>query len=75
MANTGDESPSVKQNSDVLVRKHQRKLFDGEVYWIAFDSGNDQEYGDLTLMANTGDETPSTSHVRILTSNTFCLQV
>ena len=24
-------------------------------------------------MANTGDESPNTSQVRILTSNTFCL--
>ena len=24
-------------------------------------------------MANAGDESPSTSHVHILTSNTFCL--
>ena len=63
----------LKQNSDALVRKQQGQSFDGEVYWIDSDSGNDQEYGDLALMANTEDESPSTSHVRILTSNTFCL--
>ena len=63
----------LKQNSDALVRKQQGQSFVGEVFWIDSDSGNDQEYGDLALMANTGDESPSTSQVRILTSNTFCL--
>ena len=63
----------LKQNSDALVRKQQGQSFDGEVYWIDSDSGNDQEYGDLALMAIAGDESPNTSHVRILTSNTFCL--
>ena len=46
----------LKQNSDALVRKQQGQSFDSEVYWIDSDSGNDQEYGDLALMAITGDE-------------------
>ena len=51
----------LKQNSDALVRKQQGQSFDGEVFWIDSVSGNDQEYGDLTIMANTRDESPSTS--------------
>ena len=61
----------LKQISDALVRKQQGQSFVGEAYWIDSDSGNDQGYGDLANMANTGDESPSTSQVRILTSITF----
>ena len=63
----------LKQNSDALVRKQQGQSFVGEVFWIDSDSGNDQEYGDLAFISNTGDESSSTSQVRNLTSNTFCL--
>ena len=63
----------LKQNSDALVRKQQGQSFVGEVLWIDSDSDNDQEYEDLALMDNTGDESTITSQVRILTSNTFCL--
>ena len=37
----------LKQNSDALVRKQQGQSFDGEVYWINSNSGNDQEHEDL----------------------------
>ena len=61
----------LKQNSDALVRKHQRQAFVGEAYWIDSDSCNDQENGDLEQMANTGDESPRTLHVHILTDITY----
>ena len=53
------------------MRKQQGQSFVGEAYWIDSFSGNDLEYEDLAFMANTGDESPSTSQVHILTSNTF----
>ena len=63
----------LKHNSDALVRKQQGQSFFGEVFWIDSVTENDQEHGDLALMTNTGDESPSTLQVRILTRNTFCL--
>ena len=52
-------------------RAYKLESFVGEAYWIDSDSDNDQGYGDLENMANTRDESPSTSHVHILTSITF----
>ena len=43
------------------MRKQQEKSFFGEAYWIDSDSDNDQGYGNMENMANSGDESPSTS--------------
>ena len=54
----------MKQKLDALIAKHQGKAYTAEgARWDDTDSDEDVEYGNLALMANSSEATPSSSHI------------
>ena len=69
----------LKQKYDALVKKHQEKAYIAEgKSWDDFDNDDNEEFGNLALMADTIESTPTSSKVSFLSivemSNTYYKQ-